>query len=161
MWLCPLQGTTQLARRRRNPGCSQDRAKQLLSWSSTPLRRCNPSESTPPRFATPGTFRPQGFSPSRRVTPRSNARSCFIPVTSMGFSSPFRGFPSLLGPVARHLRNYPLGVHPQPLHILHRNESCFLTTAPSVTGSRKNHNRVLLHLQGVAPVANPFSESGS
>jgi hypothetical protein len=33
----------------------------------------------------PGTFRPQGFAPSRRFAPRSDARPCFMPVTSMGF----------------------------------------------------------------------------
>jgi hypothetical protein len=57
----------------------------------------SPSESTPPRLATPGTFRPQGFSPSRRVTPRPDARSYFIPVSPLGFFTLSRGFPSLLG----------------------------------------------------------------
>jgi len=51
-----------------------------------PLRRLSPSESTSRRFATPTTFRPQGFSPSRRVTPRSNVRPCFMPITPMGFA---------------------------------------------------------------------------
>jgi len=65
---------------------------QQLSWSSLPLRRIGPSESTSPRLTTPGTFRPQGFSPSRRLPPRSNARPCFMPITSLGFCSP-GGFP--------------------------------------------------------------------
>jgi hypothetical protein len=52
-----------------------------------PLRRMSPSESTPRRLATPATFRPQGFSPSRRIPPRSDARPCFMPVTPMGFRS--------------------------------------------------------------------------
>jgi len=52
-----------------------------------PLRRMSPSESTPRRLATPATFRPQGFAPSRRIPPRSNARPCFMPVTPMGFRS--------------------------------------------------------------------------
>jgi hypothetical protein len=72
--------------------CSPRRARrgrhQLLSWSSSPLRRLSPSESTRPRLTSPGTFRPQGFSPSRRITPRSDARPCFMPVTSMGFCPP-------------------------------------------------------------------------
>jgi hypothetical protein len=51
-----------------------------------PLRRVSPSESTPRRFATPTTFRPQGFSPSRRFAPRSNAQPCFMLVTPMGFA---------------------------------------------------------------------------
>jgi len=37
-------------------------------------------------------FRPQGFSPSRRLAPRSNARPCFMPVAPMGFH-PSGGFP--------------------------------------------------------------------
>jgi len=63
-------------------------AFQQLSWSSSPLRRIGSSESTSPRLASPGTFRPQGFAPSRRFPPRSNARPCFMPVTSLGFCSP-------------------------------------------------------------------------
>ena len=63
-----------------------------LSWSFLPLRRLSSGESTPPRLASPGTFRPQGFSPSRRITPRLNARPCFMPETPMGFRSP-GGFP--------------------------------------------------------------------
>jgi hypothetical protein len=63
-------------------------AFQQLSWSSVPLRRMSSSESTQPRLTSPSTFRPQGFSPSRRLPPRLNARSCFIPVTPMGFCSP-------------------------------------------------------------------------
>jgi hypothetical protein len=51
-----------------------------------PLRRLSPSESTSRRLATPTTFRPQGFSPSRRFAPRPNARPCFMPVTPMGFA---------------------------------------------------------------------------
>jgi hypothetical protein len=63
-----------------------------LSWSFLPLRRLSSGESTPPRLASPGTFRPQGFAPSRRIPPRLNARPCFMPETPMGFRSP-GGFP--------------------------------------------------------------------
>jgi len=56
------------------------------------------ASSLHPGLPKPGTFRPQGFSPSRRFPPRSNARSYFIPVTSMGFypsgSSPHRQVPN-------------------------------------------------------------------
>lgn len=62
-------------------------SNRRLSWSSAPLRRISPGESTPPRLATPSTFRPQGFSPSRRISPRPDAQSYFRPVTSMGFRS--------------------------------------------------------------------------
>jgi len=48
----------------------------------------SPGESTPPRLASPGTFRPQGFAPSRRFSPRLNARPYFMPETPMGFRSP-------------------------------------------------------------------------
>jgi len=59
----------------------------------------------------PGTFRPQGFSPSRRLAPRQPARPCFVPERSWS-STPFRAFPST-GAVA------PLGAllpscHPPP-----------------------------------------------
>jgi hypothetical protein len=72
--------------------------QRQLSWSSMPLRRVGTSESTPPRFAEPGTFRPQGFSPSRRITPRLHVRPCFMPVTSLGFC------PSGIFPRCQHPR---------------------------------------------------------
>ena len=71
-----------------------------LSWSFLPLRRLSSGESTPPRLASPGTFRPQGFAPSRRITPRLNVRPCFMPETPMGFLLS-RGFPPPPGPSAR------------------------------------------------------------
>ena len=78
----------------RRPHCScrseeqtkADQSATLMEFLS--LRRISSSESTPRRFATPTTFRPQGFAPSRRFTPRSNARPYFMPVTPMGFCSP-------------------------------------------------------------------------
>jgi hypothetical protein len=99
MRLRPLQGSTQ-----RGPPTSLQlplRRATKATQSATlmeflPLRRISPSESTPRRLATPTTFRPQGFAPSRRLTPRSNAQPCFMPVTPMGFPL-FRGLPSLSG----------------------------------------------------------------
>jgi hypothetical protein len=107
LWLRPLQGSTQhspptLAFLRLRKAAKT--ARQLLSWSFAPLRRVSPSESTPPRLATPGTFRPQGFSPSRRLAPRSNAQPCFMLVTSMGFCSS-GGFPHCQVPTARRRGN--------------------------------------------------------
>lgn len=93
------------------PKSNKINSVSLLSWSFLPLRRISPSESTPRRLATPTTFRPQGFSPSRRLSPRSNARPCFMPVTSMGFHSP-GVFPRCQVQPARHWLNYPLGVSP-------------------------------------------------
>jgi hypothetical protein len=112
MRLRPLQGSTQ-----RGPPTSMLpllRRATKSTQSATlmeffPLRRLSPSESTPRRLATPTTFRPQGFAPSRRLTPRSNARPCFMPVTSMGFHSP-GVFPRCQVHPARHPMDYPPGV---------------------------------------------------
>lgn len=114
MRLRPLQGSTQ-----HGPPTLQPlplRKATLTAQSATlmeflPLRRISPSESTPRRFATPTTFRPQGFAPSRRLTPRSNARSCFIPVTPMGLC-PSGVFPRCQVSPAYHQREYPLDVSP-------------------------------------------------
>jgi len=75
------------------------------------LRRISSSESTPRRFATPTTFRPQGFAPSRRFTPRSNVRPYFMPVTPMGFPLS-RDLPSLSGSTDSSPGNCPPGVSP-------------------------------------------------
>jgi hypothetical protein len=87
--LRPLQGSTQ-----RGPPTSlilslrkaTETAQLATLMEFLPLRRLSPSESTSRRFATPTTFRPQGFSPSRRFAPRPDARPCFMPVTPMGFA---------------------------------------------------------------------------
>jgi hypothetical protein len=42
-------------------------------------------------FASPDTFRLQGFTPSCRLTSSTASRPCFMPVTLVGFS--FRAFP--------------------------------------------------------------------
>jgi hypothetical protein len=105
----PSPGFTHLARQL--IGLLGYRPRWLLSWSSAPLRRLSTSESTPPRFATPGTFRPQGFSPSRRFAPRLDVRPCFMPVAPVGFLLS-RDFPSLPGPAARHHGNALLAFTP-------------------------------------------------
>jgi hypothetical protein len=91
LWLSPLQGATRSARWLLASRCNDQQDHQRLSWSFFPLRRMSLSESTPLRFAKPDTFRPQGFSPSRRVTPRPDVRPCFMPVAPMGFSA-LQGF---------------------------------------------------------------------
>jgi hypothetical protein len=77
-------------------------AHRQPSWSFSPLRRVSLSESTSPRFASPGTLRPQGFSPSRRITPRPDVRPYFRPVAPLGFRSsgayPHRQVPRTLRP---------------------------------------------------------------
>lgn len=114
MRLRPLQGSTQrgpptLLQLRLRGATKAAQSATLMEF--LPLRRLSPSESTPRRFATPTTFRPQGFSPSRRLAPRSDARPCFMPVTPMGFRSP-GVFPRCQVPPARRPWNYPLGVSP-------------------------------------------------
>jgi hypothetical protein len=82
---------------------------------ATLMEFCFPSTREPGRVhstpvSRPGTFHPQGFSPSRRFTPRPNVRPCFVPVTSMGFA--LQGF----SPAARFRgsspRNFPHDVSP-------------------------------------------------
>jgi hypothetical protein len=115
-----------------------------------PLRRISPSESTPRRLAAPATFRPQGFTPSRRLAPRSNARPCFMPVTSMGFCPP-GVFPHCQVPSARH-RGIPLLAFLLTLRSKLRNARHPLL--------RKHHHSAcvtsLFRLQGLAPTANPY-----
>jgi hypothetical protein len=115
-----------------------------------PLRRMSSSESTPRRLAAPTTFRPQGFTPSRRLTPRSNARPCFMPVTSMGFR-PSGVSPHCQVPSARH-RGIPLLAFLRPLRSKLRN-----AWHPIL---RKRHHSAcvtsLCRLQGLAPTVNPY-----
>jgi len=63
-------------------------------------------------FPGPATFRPQAFASSRRFTPRTRLRACFIPLPRPGFSL-FRGF----SPRAATL---PHRKEPAPLPLLHR-----------------------------------------
>jgi len=51
-------------------------APAALSSESSPLRRL-PCGSYAPGFASPGPFRPQGFSPSRRLAPRLTCPALF------------------------------------------------------------------------------------
>jgi hypothetical protein len=62
-------------------------ACQQLPWSFSPLRRLSLNESTWPQFTSLGTFRPQGFPPSRRLAPHPDAQPYFRLVTPMGFRS--------------------------------------------------------------------------
>jgi hypothetical protein len=45
-------------------------------------------------FPAPTTFRPQGFAPSRRFTPRFGLRPCFMPLPRPGFTPPGVWLPS-------------------------------------------------------------------
>lgn len=119
-----------------------------LSWSSSPLRRLSPGESTPPRLAIPSTFRPQGFTPSRRISPRPDVRPYFRPVTPMGFRSSGT-FPRCQAPrlVTARLPSWRL--------LLAR---CYYNynNKRGVRVTRSMLPRIFGRLQGLAPAADPY-----
>jgi len=145
----PSPGFTHLARQL--IGFLGYRPRWQLSWSSTPLRRLSTSESTPPRLATPGTFRPQGFSPSRRLAPRPHLQSCFRLVTPLGLPLS-RGFPSLSGSASSSPRNAFLAFHPRDAVIITASFEAFVEINPASRITPRT-----ARLQGFAPTANPYS----
>lgn len=56
-----------------------------------PFQRIQPRKPGCLGFASPDTFRLQGFAPSCRFASSAAFRPCFMPVTLLGFS--FRAFP--------------------------------------------------------------------
>lgn len=70
-----------------------------LSWGCrrSPLRRARPRSPLPDaplrvhpsgrRLPTPTMFRPRGFSPPRRFSPRAGLRACCIPLPVLGFAA--------------------------------------------------------------------------
>ena len=154
MRLRPLQGPTQrgLPTSIHPPLRRATKSAQLATLMEFfPLRRMSPSESTPRRLATPTTFRPQGFSPSRRLPPRSNAQPCFMPVTSMGFHSP-GVYPRCQVHPAHHRVDYPPGVSPP-----HCTVNSAMLGRPLLRKPNQGPNVTsLFRLQGFAPTANPY-----
>jgi hypothetical protein len=71
-----------------------------------PLRRHRRKESTSPGLASPGTFRPRGFTPPRRFTPPSVLRVYFTPLAPLGFCPP-GGFPPKKPPPPRRRGSCP------------------------------------------------------
>jgi hypothetical protein len=135
------------------PSAPKNRKKPTRSatlMEFLPLRRMSPSESTPRRLATPTTFRPQGFSPSRRIPPRSDARPCFMPVTPMGFA--LQGFSLTVRSSGSSPKNYPPGVSPPHCRV---NSAIRGARSPqhSIEGARVTS---LCRLQGLAPTVNPY-----
>ena len=63
-------------------------------------------------FPGPATFRPQAFAASRRFTPHTRLRACFIPLPRPGFSL-FRGFSPCVATL-------PHRKEPAPLPLFHR-----------------------------------------
>jgi len=80
-----LSSTTQLG------GLGQPKRQNPPSASlgvSFPFSVCGTREPAEPGFASPGTFRSQGFAPSQRLTSPSPSRVSFTPERS--WDSPFR-----------------------------------------------------------------------
>jgi hypothetical protein len=125
-------------------------ARQQLPWSFSPLRRLSLDESTHPRFASPGTFRPQGFSPSRRIAPHPDAQPYFRLVTPLGFRST-GAFPHCQVPRARRPARLPswrllLRAFPRTMTLTRH-----LTSEPDTC-------RPFLRLQGLAPAVDPYRQ---
>jgi hypothetical protein len=57
-----------------------------LSWGFGPLQRHQHWKPGDLGFASPDTFRLQGFAPSCRLSSSSTFRPCFMPVPLLGFS---------------------------------------------------------------------------
>jgi hypothetical protein len=72
-----------------------------LSWSLVPLRRVSPSESTPPRLANTGYVPSTGFYTLSTAYSSLGRPALFHAGNAHGVP-PFREFPSLPGPAARH-----------------------------------------------------------
>jgi hypothetical protein len=86
-----------------------------LSWSSAPLRRTGPSESTPPRLANTGYVPPSGFLTLSAVSSSLGRPALFHAGDAHGVS-PFRDFPSPPGPEHSSCRDCLLDV-PPPHHL--------------------------------------------
>lgn len=69
------------------PTCDPGR----LPWGSPPLRDINPASPRSVSIPGPPMFRPQRFTRSRRLAPRSALRTCFIPLPRPGLT--LQGFP--------------------------------------------------------------------
>jgi hypothetical protein len=124
-------------------------AFRLLSWSSSPLRRLSSGESTAPRFTSPGTFRQQGFSPSRRLAPRLNVRPCFMPVTPMGFRSPgISPHSQVPAASAARLPSRRFSSHPRADHC----SDVWRLVPPGLAA----HVQTIRRPQGLAPAVNPY-----
>ena len=132
-----------------SPVSRETGSNRRLSWSLSPLRRFSPGESTPPRHATPSTFRPQGFSPSRRISPRPNARPYFRPVTPLGFRSSGT-FPRCQAP------RLVVAWLPSWRFLLGDAVTLIITTTEAPEATRSMLPRTFGRLQGLSPAADPY-----
>jgi hypothetical protein len=62
-----------------------------LPWGLSPLRDISPASPRPAGIPGPPMFRPQRFTRSRRLAPRSTLQTCFILLPRPGFL--LQGFP--------------------------------------------------------------------
>jgi hypothetical protein len=114
-----------------------------------PLRRLSPGESTTSRLASPGSFRPQGFSPSRRFSPRQDLPALFHAGNALGVCPP-GGFPRRQVPALVTPRS-PHGVAPRsPPKRAPGHSPRALACLAGVVG----------RLQGLAPSADPYRTAG-
>lgn len=98
----------------------RQKSVERLSWSFLPFSVCGTREPAEPGFASPGTFRSQGFAPSQRLASPSPSRVYFTPERS--WDSPFRAF------LLRRSRN--AFRRPIPSCCYHRRHSGIAPTAP-------------------------------
>jgi hypothetical protein len=102
---------------------------------------------------SPGTFRPQGVSPSRRLAPRLNARPCFMPVTPMGLCSPgISPHSQVSAALAARLPSRRFSSHPQADHC-----SDVRRLVPLGLSA---HVQTIRRPQGLAPAVNPYRREG-
>jgi hypothetical protein len=119
--------------------------RRQLSWSSWPLRRISPSESTPPRLANTGYVPSTGF---RTLSTASSSlgRPALFHAGSAHGVPPYRGFPSPSGPQARHLGIALLVFVPQRPEKLDN-----ISSAEARRWGVVNAADAFGHLQGLAP----------
>jgi len=82
----PARSTSPLS----SAGCPIPRATERLSWGSAPYSVCGVRSPLDPEVPPSGTFRPQGFAPSRRLPPPRASQVYFALERSWDF--PFRAF---------------------------------------------------------------------
>lgn len=87
----------------------------VAAWVLGPLRDIAERVHLPRRSPTLVTFRPQAFSASRRFTPLSGSRACFISQPRSG-PIPFRGFSLRAAVLSRRKASCPLDVQSPSTH---------------------------------------------
>jgi hypothetical protein len=110
MWLCPLQGTTHLARHAFTPFCSRKQKQRLLSWSSLAPPTPEPERIHSTPVCLTGYVPPTGFLTLSTGYSSLRRLALFHASSAHGVLSLSRDFPLLLGPAGSSPRNGPLDV---------------------------------------------------